>query len=71
MKLVDNWQRVLLRSHSMRAGILGLVSLFVPELLFRWLGYDPIAPQVWFWLGFILLVYGNVGRLIKQRKVSG
>jgi len=71
MKLIDNWQRVALRSHSMWAQYLGLAALLAPEALFRLLGFDAVAPQVWFWAGFILLVYGLVGRLIKQRKVSG
>lgn len=71
MKLVDNWRRIALRSHSMWAQYLGLISLLMPEVMFRIIGRDLVAPQVWFWLGFILLVYGLVGRLIKQRKVSG
>lgn len=70
-QLVDKWQRVVLHSHSWRAQILGLIIMWVPEILFKIIGYDAVAPQIWFVLGQGLIVYGLVGRLIKQRKVSG
>ncbi|MCA0204282.1 MAG: hypothetical protein LCH92_08070 [Proteobacteria bacterium] len=71
MKLVDNWRQVALRSHSMRAFYLGMIALWAPELLYRLLGYDPVAPWVFFALANILFVYGPLGRLVKQPKVSG
>ncbi|WP_068305266.1 hypothetical protein [Pararhodobacter sp. CCB-MM2] len=71
MRLVDKWQRVLLHSHSMRAQFLGLIALWVPEILFALIGYDAVAPQVWFALGQVLILYGMIGRMVKQPKVSG
>lgn len=64
--LIDDWRRVLLYSHSIRAGALGLIGLAAPELLYLWMGYDLAAPQFWFWVSFVLLAYGIFGRIKYQ-----
>lgn len=66
MKLVPNWRRVALRSHSMWAGYLGLLALISPEALFLALDYDVASPRLWWGAGVSLLAYGLAGRLIDQ-----
>lgn len=64
--LIDNWPKVALKSHSMWSLYLGIAALWAPEALYRYLGYDVAAPQFWFLIAQVLLVYGIVGRLKYQ-----
>lgn len=66
MQLVDNWQRIALRSHSMWAQYLALIVLLTPEALFLLLGYDVASPRLWWLAGVALSAYGVAGRLINQ-----
>lgn len=66
MKLIDNWRRVALRSHSMWAQYLALIVLVMPEALFVLLGYDVASPRLWWSAGVFLSAYGVAGRLINQ-----
>lgn len=66
MKLIPNWRRVALRSHSMLAGYLGLLALILPEALFWALDHDVASPRLWWGTGVSLLAYGLAGRLIDQ-----
>ena len=66
MKLISNWRRVALRSHSMWAGYLGLLSLLLPEALYLALGHDVASPRLWWLAGVLLVAYGLLGRLKYQ-----
>lgn len=66
MKLIPNWRRVALRSHSMWAQYLSLLCLLVPELAFVLLGYDVASPRLWWLLAVAFAVYGIVGRIKDQ-----
>lgn len=66
MKLVKNWKRICLRSHSMWANYLGVAVLVAPEGLYVALEYDVASPRLWWALGVALIVYGMVGRLKSQ-----
>ena len=66
MKLIDNWRRVALRSHSMWAQYLALIVLVTPEALFWLLGYDVASPRLWWLAGVALSAYGVAGRLVNQ-----
>lgn len=66
MKLIFNWQRVALRSHSMWAQYLSLICLIVPEAAFVALGYDVASPRLWWLLAVVFAAYGILGRLLDQ-----
>lgn len=66
MKLVTNAGRIATRSHSMWAIYLGIVALWLPDVLFWSLGYDVASPRLWLILAQVLLIYGALGRLISQ-----
>lgn len=66
MTLIKNWKRVAVKSHSMWAVYLGILTLVLPELWFITQGYDVISPYVTGYTGVLLLIYGGLGRLIDQ-----
>lgn len=66
MKLIPNWRRVALRSHSMWSGYLGLAALVAPEALYGLLGHDVASPRLWWLLGVLLVAYGLLGRVKDQ-----
>ena len=70
MKLINNWKRVALRSHSMWAQYLALVCLVAPEAAFVLLGYDVASPRLWWSLGVVLSLYGVIGRIKDQGLVK-
>lgn len=70
MKLVKNWQRIALRSHSMWAGYLGVLGLTMPELLYLVTGTDTASPQLWWFMGITFVIYGLIGR-IKDQGIGG
>lgn len=65
MKLIPNWKRIALRSHSMWAVYLGIAVLAIPEALYAFTGRD-LSPYGVGYLGLALLVYGGFGRLWDQ-----
>jgi len=65
MKTVKNARSIALKSFSMWATYLGLITLIVPELRFLLTGHDT-NPAISFWVGFALLVAGAIGRLVNQ-----
>lgn len=69
-ELVPDWRAILFRSHSMRAFWLGVVVLVLPELLFWIFERDIASPRLWYVVGFVLVVYGGVGRVFRQRTVE-
>lgn len=66
MKLVRNWKKIALKSHSMWAAYLGLALLVVPEIAFLTLGHDVVSPYLTGYGGVALLAYGALGRLKDQ-----
>lgn len=65
MNLVENWKTIAMRSHSMWAIYLGLLCLWIPEVIF--LLFDKNTdPYFWWFAAHALLVYGAVGRLKDQ-----
>ncbi|MGH1417154.1 MAG: lysozyme [Pelagimonas sp.] len=62
---IDDLWGVMRRTHSFRALILGLLGLFVPEILYATFGIEP-DPYLRFQLVALAIAYGVVGRLIKQ-----
>lgn len=69
MKLVKNWKEIALKSHSMRAVYLGILTLALPEIWFEFAGYDLVSPYLTYYLGMAFLLYGGFGRLIKQENL--
>ena len=65
MKLVDNWKEILLHSHSMRASFGGLFCFIFPEILYGFFGVET-SPYLWWIVGFGLVVYGALFRLVDQ-----
>lgn len=65
MKLISDARRVVARSYSFWAIILGAIALVVPELLYAVWAIE-IDPYVLWWLGIGLLVFAAIGRLIEQ-----
>jgi GH24 family phage-related lysozyme (muramidase) len=66
LKLIPNWKRVALRSHSMWAVYLGIAVLVLPEIFYGVQGYDLVSPYLTGYLGVGLLIYGGLGRIIDQ-----
>lgn len=66
-KFVDDWRRVLTRSISFWFGVVGLMLLPVPDLVFLIFGFD-IDPVFTFWIIYGLLFVGVTGRLFKQNQ---
>lgn len=62
---IDDLRGVMWRTHSFRALILAIVGLFGPEILLHFTGIEP-DPYLRFNLVALAVVYGAVGRLIKQ-----
>jgi len=71
MKLVDNWQAILLRSHSMWAVYLGIALLGVPEGLFWIFERQFMNPYVTGFGGLGLMIYGGLGRIVDQELAAG
>jgi len=65
MKLVKNWKRIALKSHSMWATYAGIAFLVVPEVTFALTGFDH-NPYLTGYAGIALLIYGGLGRIIDQ-----
>ena len=70
LELVENWKSIALRAHSEVAQLAGIVCLITPEVLFLLLERDVASPRLWWWLALALLVYGYIGRLVKQRSLT-
>jgi lysozyme len=68
-ELIPEWKDVALRSYSMWAIYLGLLSLVVPSLLFLFWSIES-NPLLWGWLGLALLIGGGLGRVVRQRSIS-
>jgi len=67
MRLKKNWKKISLKSFSMWAAYLGLLSYAIPELMFLTLGYQVVSPYLLGWAGVGLLFFGNIwGRIIDQ-----
>lgn len=65
MKLIDNPTRVMLIAYSFWAQVLGVVVYLVPEIIYITTGRD-INPRFLWWTGLGLLLFGLVGRVIRQ-----
>lgn len=65
MKLVANWREIALRAHSMWAIYLGLIALFMSDVIFVTTGHDS-NPRFFIWSSAALFAYGGLGRLIDQ-----
>ena len=65
MKLVENPTRVMLIAYSFWAQVLGLLALLVPEIIYITTGRD-LNPRFLWWTGLGLLLFGLVGRVIRQ-----
>lgn len=65
MKLVNDWKTVARRAHSMWAVYLGIICLWMPEIIYLALERDT-NPRLWFYLANALLIYGALGRLLDQ-----
>jgi lysozyme len=64
-QLVDNWRRVVLLSLSFWMQVLGLAALILPELYYGLTGSD-YDPNLFWWIGVLLLLAGIIGRLWQQ-----
>ena len=65
MKLIDNWKTVALKAHSMWALYLSALFLIAPEVIYLLLEIDT-NPRLWWIGGFVLLIYGIIGRMKDQ-----
>lgn len=64
--LVKNWKKIALKSYSMWAVYLGILTLVLPEVWYGVMGYDVVSPYLSGYLGVALLIYGGLGRLWDQ-----
>lgn len=67
--IIDDWAHVLRVSYSSWFQLAGIALLIVPELLFYMLGRD-VNPQVVFILALVFLIFGWVGRFLKQDRAG-
>ncbi|QQA43966.1 lysozyme [Pelagovum pacificum] len=65
MRFVPNSRTIIARAHSMWAFYLGLLFIWLPEIIYLAAGIDT-NPRVWFILGTVAILYGIVGRLLDQ-----
>ncbi|WP_136441066.1 lysozyme [Pacificoceanicola onchidii] len=65
MKLVPNARAIAARSHSMWAIYLGIVVLWLGDVIYWITGVDT-NPRVWFWLSMACFAYGVFGRVLRQ-----
>ena len=66
MKLIKDWDRVLILSMSFWSQVLGLIVLIAPEVLYSFTGIDTDPVLLW-WVGTLLLLFGLAGRLVRQQ----
>lgn len=65
IEFIPDARRIALRSYSQWSQYLGLVCLFLPEvLLWRW--QIDTDPRIWWFSGVGLIIFGMFGRLIVQ-----
>lgn len=67
MKFVSDWKRVVSRSISFWFGVVGLILLPMPDIIYMMAGTD-IDPAFTFWVIYGLLLVGVTGRLFQQNK---
>ncbi|MEO1733567.1 MAG: lysozyme [Pseudomonadota bacterium] len=65
MKLISNWKTVIARAHSMWAVYLGILLLFMPDLIYWTTGVDT-NPRIWIYASLCAFLYGAVFRLCDQ-----
>ena len=70
MQLVDNWKEIALKSHSMRAVYAGAALLLIPEIWFLFNDHQLISPYIQGYGGILLLAWGGIGRLFKQKTMK-
>ena len=66
MKLVPNWQRILLRSYSMQWTVAGAALLLFAEMWFLTAGYQIISPYVLGYAGLVVPALTVFGRVVDQ-----
>lgn len=65
MTLIPNARRIAARAHSMWAFYLGLLLIWLPEIIYALTGADT-SPRLWFVAGTAAILYGILGRLLDQ-----
>ncbi|MDJ0631058.1 MAG: lysozyme [Rhodobacter sp.] len=66
MRLIPNWQEILLDAASMRAAFGVLWILAFPEIAYAFLGFDIVSPYVKWWAALIFVAVTLIGRIIDQ-----
>jgi hypothetical protein len=65
MKLIENWRAVATKAASMWALYLGLVLLWMSDLIYSVWGIDT-NPRLWMLASTVAFIWGIVGRLVDQ-----
>jgi len=65
MKIVQNWNAIAKRSHSMWSMYLGILALWMPDIIYLLADYDT-SPRVWFVVANLFFAYGILGRIVDQ-----
>lgn len=65
MKLLENWTDIAKRSHSMWSMYLGILALWMPDLIYVFAGFDT-SPRLWFVIANLFFAYGIIGRIKDQ-----
>jgi GH24 family phage-related lysozyme (muramidase) len=67
--LIPDWKTIARRAHSMWAFYLSVLALVAPDVIYYAFERDT-NPRMWWGIALALLIYGIVGRLLRQSSVD-